>query len=74
MLNSCNKIGSKARVSYTSNGHKSARTAGRSKLIDSMNLSFMNNKIFPDNIIKKTTACYVKYFQFLRTKWLLLLR
>jgi len=48
VLNSCNKIGSKARLGYTSNG--------RSKLIDSMNLSFMNNKIFPDIIFKKIAA------------------
>lgn len=56
MLNSCNKIGSKATSGYTLNGHKSAGTAGRSELIDSMNLSFMNNKIFPDIIFKKITA------------------
>jgi hypothetical protein len=56
LLNSRNKIGSKASLGYTSNGHKSAGTAGRSELNDSMDLSFKSNKVSPDIIIKKTTA------------------
>jgi len=64
-------MGRKARLIYTSNGHKSSGTAGRIELIDTMKLSYMNNKILKGIIMKKITAWYGK---FLRAKCLLLLR